>query len=803
MAARRSGLLHATTGAGKTLAVGLGAWLATQPHDVVSHNDQAPLTSIWITPMRALAADTLRGLESALMQIYALSDRAETARWSFGLRTSDTSSKERAAQARRLPSLLVTTPESLSLMLSRPDAQQQFAHLQCVVVDEWHELLGNKRGVQTQLALARLKHWRSDLLVWGLSATLGDLDEAMRVLLGPRDATSGVLIEGWLDKPLVIDTLLPRAPERFPWAGHLGLKMLPQVIEEVERSATTLMFTNTRSQAEIWYKELLNARPEWAGAIAVHHASIAKDSREWVEQGLKNGSLKLVVCTSSLDLGVDFLPVERVLQIGSPKGVARVLQRAGRSGHAPGRPSRISIVPSHSLELVESAAVQAAAAQGRIESQTSPNAPLDVLAQHLVTVALGGGFRPEDLLTEVRSTIAYEHLDDASWQWCLEFVRRGGPTLRAYPDFRRCEPGADGIWRTSSKQLAMRHRFNIGTIASDAGLIVQYGPTPQGARLGIVEESFIARMKRGDRFWFAGRLLELVNVRDAVAYVRKAGGGRASVPRWNGGRMPLSTTLADAMVEQMALAAQGCFDSPELRAAAPMLILQNRWSALPTPDTLLAETLKTREGWHLFLHPFAGRNVHLGLASLLAWRAGQIKAGTFSMAVNDYGFELLSGAERDWAQDLPRLLDASCATVALTEQVVASLNAGELTRRRFRDIARIAGLVPSSHPGMRKSARQLQASSNLFYDVFNKYDPQNALLRQAEREVLEHELDIVLLRANLDRMSHKKIVHKALKRCSPLAFPLMVEGFREKLSNEALAERIARMVAHLERAANQ
>jgi ATP-dependent Lhr-like helicase len=800
MAAGRSGLLHATTGAGKTLAVGFGAWLALRQPGAAA---PPPLTTMWITPMRALAADTLRGLESALAEAHALSDDARWPCWSVGLRTGDTTGKERAAQARRLPTVLVTTPESLSLMLSRPDAQRDFEDLRCVVVDEWHELLGNKRGVQTQLALARLKNWRSDLIVWGLSATMGNLEEAKRILLGPHDASSGVLIEGQLDKTLVIDTLLPPAPERFPWAGHLGLKMLPQVIKEVGGNASTLLFTNTRSQAEIWYKELLNAGPDWAGAIAVHHASIARESREWVEQGLKNGTLKLVVCTSSLDLGVDFLPVERVLQMGSPKGVARLLQRAGRSGHAPGRPSRITIVPSHSLELVESAAVQAAAAQGRIESQTSPIAPLDVLAQHLVTVALGGGFTPETLLAEVRNTVAYEDLDAASWQWCLDFVRRGGPTLLAYPDFRRCEPGADGVWRMRSRQLAMRHRFNIGTITSDAGLLVQYGPAPQGSKLGMVEESFVARMKPGDRFWFAGRLLELVTVRDLVAYVRKARGGKATVPRWNGGRMPLSTTLADSMVEQMALAAQGRFDSPELRAAAPMLNLQNRWSALPTPETLLAESLKTREGWHLFLYPFAGRGVHLGIASLLAWRAGQISAGTFSMAVNDYGLELLSGVERNWAQDLPIMLDASSPMESLSEQVMASLNAGELTRRRFRDIARIAGLVPSLHPGLRKSARQLQASSSLFYDVFKKYDPQNALLRQAERELLENELDIALLRDNLTRMSRKTIVHNTLERCSPLAFPLMVEGFREKLSNEAFAERVARMAAQLERAANR
>ena len=801
MSEGRSGLLHATTGAGKTLAVGLGAWQALQRPRAQAALETASLSVLWMTPMRALAADTTRTLQAALGGVQSHADGLE--RWSVGMRTGDTDPKERAEQARRLPSLLVTTPESLSLMLSRPDCEEKFAALGCVVVDEWHELMGNKRGVQTQVALARLRRWRPCIMTWGLSATMGDLDEAKRVLLGPENAADGVLVQGKLDKTIVIDTLIPPKPELFPWAGHLGLTMLPQVVAEIEKSATTLAFVNVRSQAEIWYKEILRVRPDWAGLIAIHHGSIEKESRNWVEESLKTGTLKAVVCTSSLDLGVDFLPVERVLQIGSAKGVARVLQRAGRSGHAPGRASRVTLVPSHSLELIESAAVQAAAAARRIESRKSPDAPLDVLTQHLVTIALGGGFRPHELLAEIRTTVAYQNLSSESWLWCLEFVRRGGSTLGAYPEFRRCAPDADGVWRVTSNHIEARHRSNIGTITSDAGILVQYGPTPPGRRLGAVEETFIARMRPGDRFWFAGRLLEFVTVRDLTAFVRNAPRGSATVPSWGGSRMPLSTTLADAVVEQFAQAAKGRYDSPELRAVAPMLRLQGRWSALPTPETLLAETLKTREGWHLFLYPFAGRNVHLGVASLLSWRAGQISAGTFSLAVNDYGFQALSASERDWSRDLPMLLDASLTRDQLTDQIFASLNAGELARRRFRDIARISGLTPNAHPAMRKTARQLQASSSLFYDVFRKYDPENRLLRQAEREVLEDELDIRLIHETLKRMRERKVVHVALAQCSPLAFPLMVEGFRERLTNESLSARIERMVTQLQRAADQ
>ncbi|GAA0749767.1 ligase-associated DNA damage response DEXH box helicase [Ideonella azotifigens] len=790
-----SGLLHATTGAGKTYAVWLGALLALADQVRATGKAAPPLTVLWITPMRALAADTQRALEAPLL---ALRDgTTPLARWTLGLRTGDSSSAERSAQNKRLPTTLVTTPESLSLMLARADVAEVLGTVRLVVVDEWHELLGNKRGVQVQLALARLQVLARGAwpMTWALSATLGNLDEAMATLLGP--GRPGRLVRAQLPKALQIDTLLPPTAERFAWAGHLGLRMLPQVLAELDGSPASLVFTNTRSQAELWYQALLDARPDWAGQIALHHGSLARETREWVEAGLKAGQLKAVVCTSSLDLGVDFLPVARVLQIGSPKGVARLLQRAGRSGHAPGRPSRITLVPTHSLELIEGAAARAAVAAGHIESRRTPHQPLDVLVQHLVTVALGGGFEPDALYAEVRRTAAYAALSPEAWQWCLDFVTRGGPSLAAYPEYRRVAADDTGRWRVPDAAVARRHRMNIGTIVSDASMTVEF---VGGARLGQVEESFIARMKPGDRFLFAGRLLELVRVHQMSALVKRAPAGRATVPRWNGGRMPLSTTLADAMVQQFAEADAGRYDSPELPFARPLLAVQQAWSRLPAPGTLLAEVLKTREGWHLFLYPFAGRQVHLGLANLLAWRAAELSPGTFSMAFNDYGFELLSATERDWAQQLPVLLDTEADVLA---QVMASLNASELAQRRFREIARVAGLITQGYPGERRSNRQLQASSALFYEVFRKYDPANPLLQQAEQELLANELDIERLQAALRRMHARDLVLQAPKRPTPLAFPLMVERFRERLSNEPLAERIARMVQQLEAAATK
>ncbi|MES2911004.1 MAG: ligase-associated DNA damage response DEXH box helicase [Pseudomonadota bacterium] len=829
VACGQSGLLHATTGAGKTYAVWLAALMSlmtvTSKTAAVKGKRQVPgavrspvtqpLTVLWITPMRALAADTLRALEQPLALFKLLEDSGGTQvkPWSAGVRSGDTASAERNAQNTRLPTVLVTTPESLSVMLSRADAHESLGSVKMVVVDEWHELLGNKRGVQVQLALARLKKWNAELCIWGMSATLGNLDDAMRTLLGRE---GGTLVQGQVPKKLIIDSLLPARAERFPWGGHLGLTMLPQVITEIANSSVTLVFTNTRSQAEIWYQAMLEARPEWAGLIALHHGSLDRGVREWVEAGLKNGELRAVVCTSSLDLGVDFLPVERVLQIGSPKGVARLLQRAGRSGHAPGRPSRITLVPTHSIEMVEGAAARAAIAAGHIEERLSPEQPLDVLVQHLVTIALGGGFKPAELYAEVRGTAAYAHLSPESWAWCLSFVRQGGPSLAAYPDYRRAVPDEDGIWRVPDSRLARRHRINIGTIVSDASMSVQY---LGGSRIGTVEESFAARLKPGDCFLFGGRLLELVRIHDMTAWVRRASGKRPAVPRWNGGRMPLSTTLADAVVRQLALAGEGRYDSPELERVRPLLELQQQWSALPTPSTLLAEVLTTREGTHLFLYPFAGRHVHLGLASLLAWRVAQHQPRTFSIAVNDYGFELLSAAEVDWSTLLPEVLrpghDAEAKSAmfddageegertALLHEVLESLNASELAQRRFREIARVSGLIFQGYPGEKRSNKQLQASSSLFFEVFRKYDPANRLLLQAEQELLAQELEIRRLRASLKRMNAQQLVLMTPERPTPFSFPLMVERFREQLSNEKVADRIARMVQQLDRAAGE
>ena len=780
LAAGESGLLHATTGSGKTYAV----WLGALRRGLALESQQAgaaPLRVLWITPMRALAADTTRALQLPLPEL--------APHWSVGQRSGDTPAAERARQDRRYPSVLVTTPESLSLMLTRENACEELGAVHTVVVDEWHELMGNKRGVQVQLALARIACWNPALAVWGLSATLGNLDEAMRTLLGH---SRGRLVRGRIDKALVVDTLLPDKPGRFSWGGHLGAQMLAPVIAEIESSATSLVFTNTRSQAETWYQLLLQEKPEWAGVVALHHGALDKEVREWVDLGLIEGRLKAVVATSSLDLGVDFLPVERVLQIGSAKGVARLLQRAGRSGHAPGRPSRVTLVPTNTLELVEAAAARRAALAGRVEKRDSPDKPLDVLVQHLVTVALGGGFEADALFEEVKTAHAYRMLRREEFDWALGFVEQGGTSLAAYPEYHRVAK-VDGLYRVVDRGIARRHKLQVGTIVGDASMTVKY---LSGGTIGTMEEGFIARLREGDCFVFAGRVLEFIRVRDMVAYVRKAEKKRGVVPAWAGGKMPLSSELSAATLERIAEAAQGDFFDPEMQAAQPMLAAQARLSRLPTPQTLLVERFATREGSHLFLYPFAGRNVHMGLASLLAWRLARGAPNTFSLSVNDYGFELLAAQPVDIAALLNQSLFASDA---LLPDVLASLNSGELAQRRFREIARVAGLVFTGYPGAPKSTRQLQASSGLFFEVFRKYDAGNLLLTQAQAEVLSQELDIRRLGATLRSMSAQRIDFVELEAPSPFSLPLMVERFREKLTTEKLADRLARIVREAER----
>lgn len=783
-----SGLLHAPTGMGKTLAVWGGPLLAGLARCGEGDGDAPePLRLLWITPLRALARDTVRALREPLESLGLP--------WSVELRTGDTGSPVKRRQRTRPPTVMVTTPESLSLLLSYPETRKAFSRLDSVVVDEWHELLGSKRGVQAELGLARLRRWRPELRTWGLSATLGNLDEAMEVLLG-EGAPQGRLLQGPERPPPQVDTVVPDSLERFPWAGHVGLRTLPRVVEAVEAASTTLLFTNTRSQAEIWFRALHDARPGWAGELALHHGSLDRQERSAAEEGLAAGTLRCVVCTSSLDLGVDFAPVEQVIQVGSPKGVGRLLQRAGRSGHLPGARSRVLCVPTHAFELAEFAAARRAMARGRVEPREPVDRPLDVLAQHLVTVGLGGGFRPDELLAEVRTTRAFRDLSEEEWGWCLDFVGRGGPALQAYPRYARVRE-VEGRYRVPDRTVARRHRMGIGTITSDSAMEVRF---LKGARLGTIEESFISRLRPGQHFLFAGRRVKLVRVREMTAYVRLARGTPSGrVPRWMGGRMPLSSELGTAVLEVLhrvgggevpGEAGEGTVAEPEREALAPLLEIQARWSRVPEPGRLLVERTRTREGHHLFLYPFLGRFVHDGLAALWAWRLARERPRTIQASANDYGIELLTAD--------PLTLDAGgwsalLARDGLAEDVLESVNAAELARRRFRDIAQIAGLVFPGYPGRGKSTRQIQASSGLIFDVFRRYDAGNLLLEQSHREVLERELEMRRMARGLEGLASAPRDEVGTPRLTPLAFPIWAERIQARVSSESWRTRVERM----------
>ena len=815
-----SGLLHAPTGMGKTMAAWMPSlirWCDEHPTTTESkgppgdnppesksgpgkkkktaRDGNEPLRVLWITPLRALATDTEQNLRAPI--------EALGLPWSVERRTGDVSAAVKARQKKRLPSALVTTPESLSVLLSYADAREKFRSVRAVVVDEWHELMSTKRGTQTELGLARLRTWAGeegrDLAVWGLSATLGNLEEAMHTLLGPAAAPAGRLIHGPDHKRIEIQTLLPTDVDRFPWSGHLGLVMIDQVMAALEDSGSTLLFTNTRSQAEIWFNEITARRPEWIGEVALHHGSIDRQSRNLVEDMLRSGTLRCCVCTSSLDLGVDFSPVQQVIQVASPKGVARLLQRAGRSGHQPGKVSRVIGVPTNALEILDFMAARDAAEAREIESRRPLEQPLDVLVQHMVTCAMGGGFFADHLLAEVRSTHAYRGLSEEHWAWCMDFVRRGGETLKAYPQYARVLPDAEGRLVVASQKIARHHRLGIGTISSSTSIAVKLG---NGKTLGSVEESFVGALRPGDKFVFAGYLLQLVRVRAMVATVKKATGRKAQVPRWQGGKSPLSTQLAAAVRRRLDRYRRGDLGDPpppELVSIRPLLELQARWSVVPAEGELLVETTATRDGQHHFLFPMQGRLVHEGLGTLLAYRLTANASRVVTVTVNDYGIELLSPEPLDlddagWRQVM--------GTDRLLEDLLAALNTSQLARRAFRDIARVAGLISTGFPGQAVPNRHLQASSELFFDVFTDFDPDNLLLDQARREVLEQQLEVRRLRRSLEGLARVRLERRETARLSPFAFPLWAERLREQhVSSQSWQEQVSKMVVRLEAAA--
>jgi len=565
-----------------------------------------------------------------------------------------------------------------------------------------------------------------------------------------------------------------------------------RVAQRIARANTTLLFTNTRSQTEIWFQALSAVRPGWEGQLAVHHGSLDLDERREVEARLREGTVRCVVCTSSLDLGVDFSPVDQVIQVGSPKGVARLLQRAGRSGHQPGKLSKILCVPTNALELVEFAAARDAIEARQIEARIPLRKPLDVLVQHLLTLAIGQPDRPDDLRCEVETTHAFRGLTDEEWDWALGFITSGGKALQAYPNYRKAEL-VDGLLTVRDKRHIQLHRMSIGTITSDLAVTVRYA---KGRTLGTVEEGFVSKMNPGTQFIFAGRRLELISFRNHTALVRNATrNSKGRVAIWGGSRMSLSNELALAVARRLHQAVE---ETPETERVAPILALQRAWSSLPSRQELLVEHTRTEEGEHLFVFPMAGRLVHEGLGALAAYRFSRESDATIQVSMNDYGFALHSGQALLLDEDALR---SALAPDDLLDDLLACLNTVELARRRFREVARVAGLVVQNFPGRRRTTRDLHASSSLLYDVFRNYDPGNLLLAQAEREILEQQLEWTRLKATMEDLAARPFRLVETRRLSPFAFPLWADRLQAVTAGKDYATRLESMLKDLENAA--
>lgn len=768
-----SGMVVAPTGFGKTFSAFLGVLI-----DYMNTPGAYPsgLRLLWVTPLRALAKDLAKAMQEAINDIGL--------DWSVEVRSGDTDQAVRKRQARQMPEVLLLTPESLHLLLAQKGRMSFFKALRCVVVDEWHELLGSKRGVMTELALAYLKTEQPAVRIWGITATIGNLDEAMAVLLSHNPKT--VKVEAREKKRIQMLSIFPDEVEVLPWAGHLGSKLVEKVIPVILKSKSTLVFTNTRSQSETWYQLLLAAHPDFAGQIALHHSSISGPLRNWIEDALSAGKLKTVVATSSLDLGVDFKPVDTVIQIGSSKGVARFIQRAGRSGHTPFETSNIYFVPTHALELIEAAALKEAIREGIIEQRHPLVLTFDVLVQFLVTLALGGGFEPEGTFQLVKSTFAFGSITRAEWNWCLQFITSGGSTGAEYEEFHKVIRNDAGRLVVEKRRIGMLHRLNMGVIVSDAMMQVKF---VSGGYIGSIEEYFISRLKPGDKFVLAGRVLELVRIREMTAHVRRSK-GRANIPSWLGGRLPLSSDLSQFLRRKIAQAAAGNAADPELTFLHPLFIKQNEASQIPGEAEFLVERIHTKEGHHLFMYPFEGRLVHEVMAALVAYRISRLYPISFSMAMNDYGFELFTDSEIHLSlPELRQILDRK----NLMADVVQSINATEMAKRKFRDIAVIAGLVIQNTFGRQKSNKSLQASSGILFNVLEEHDPENLLLRQAYTEVFNQQLEEPRLVAAFTRINRSKIIYRTSTRFTPLSFPIKVDSLRQSLSSEDLAKRIEKL----------
>ena len=772
---RQNQLIVCPTGSGKTLAA--TGWMLQK---LLSDPNIHGLKLLYITPLRAMTKDLELALkepfDGTLIRILA--------------RNGDTTAKDRATLFRRPPQILMTTPESLSVVLSSPKSQLLFANLESIVVDEWHDLLATKRGVQTSLCLARLKKLAPQITITGISATLKTPQAALDALL--PQGISGIITKANINRDIKLTVVESDAEARLPWAGYLGLSLLKPVSLKLFQGETTLIFTNTRNQAEQWYQALTIVRMDLK--IALHHGSLSSEIRADVEQHLKNGTVDVVVATSALDLGVDFQAIEKVIQIGSPRSVSRLVQRAGRASHRPGATIDVLLVPTNRLHLNEYAALADALDENVIESIRPPLNCTDVLIQHLVTLSLQDPWHPKDLYDEISSIWAYRTLSRDQFMRLLDVLLYGSNSLDAYPEFRRLVRRSDGYFLVASQLAGRRHRMSIGTIVSNVRVRIKMR---RGQYLGEVEETFASRLRMGDIFRFAGRRLEAIRFNEGELLVTPARRGNShEVPSWIGGRLPLSDTLADRVAahfkRQKPLSDRIQNRDWLARSLRETTESQDRISQCPRDGSLLIERFHTRDGYHMCVYPFAGWLVHQALGPLVAHRLTQQIPATLTLTVNDYGIEFLSPT----SEPLDQCCDKWHEMVSshyIERDLDKALNLSELIRRQFRATARISGLVFEGYPGRRKSLRMLQTSAGLLFDVLSQYDPDHVLLSQAKQDVLHHDFDIPRLRTTLNTLEKTPLNRLKIQQPSPLALPLVINRLSARLSTETVAQRVSRL----------
>ncbi len=785
-----SGIIQVPTGYGKTYAALMGPLLKLRELKCLKG-----INILLVTPLKALSRDLKKSIHNAI-QFF---DPNIT----VGIRNGDTSNYEKRKQIINPPNILITTPESLTLLIANKESNKLFSNLFSIIIDEWHELMGCKRGNQCELALSWLRGNNQNIQIWGMSATIGNIEEATSSILG-LSSKKPKIIKSNLVKNIEIKSIIPNNIGTFPWSGHLGIKSHKSLLKEMDKDKSTLIFTNTRNQSERWFQCLRYFNPDMEDNIALHHGSLDKEARKYVEEGVKEGTIKWVVCTSSLDLGVDFQPVDQIIQIGSAKNIGRLIQRAGRSAHKPGGISKILFMPTNALELIEISAMRKLINKGISEKIKSPELSYDVLLQHLVTLACGPGFDPSLEKERIKNCLSYRNLKDEDWQWCLDFLEFGGRCLKAYPKYKKIEKIYDSNkknfkYKVRDKTIIRIHKYNIGTITSDKSVIVKY---IKGKSLGSLEENFASKLKIGDTFFFAGKMLEFIKIRDMILYVKKSSQKSSMIPAWIGGQMVISDLLSKNIRKEISLANK-LFDfkefiNEELKSLLPILEKQKEISNIPKENQLLTEVYSFKGFKTLFVFPLEGKFVNEGIAFLWALRFANLNKTTFNITANDFGFSITSSENYDFSV-LNNYFSYFMSSKNLEEDLESAINFSELTKNKFKNIAQISGLINNNNPSKLKTSNQLSISSNLLFEVFNKYENNHLLLKQSFEEVKKEQLEIDRINSCLERMSKLDLIINETEYPSPFAFPLLVERLNNTLSNETIEDRVNKLIKSYEK----